>query len=75
MSRGDDEGASADHVADGAEHLGPVLREARDLAAVLQVSGEAVEDDALDLLLDFGGGLLDTPVDDGGALAFEWNVG
>lgn len=69
VSRGDDQGSGADQVAIGAEDLGLVLGEVGDTAVVLRVAGVAVQDDALDLLLDFSGDRLDGPVDDCGALA------
>lgn len=67
----DDQCASADKVTSSTVHLHLVVRETRDTSSVLKVAGEPVEDNALDLVLDFGRYFLDSVVDDGGSLAVD----
>ena len=69
VGRGDVEGVNADQIAGGAENLGLVLRVAGDLALVLGVTGEAVHNDTLNLVLGLGVEGLDGVVHNGTALA------
>lgn len=69
MRKSDDQCARADQITDSAVHLYLVVREARDSTAILKIAGKSVEHNALDLVLNFGGQLLDSVVDNGGSLA------
>ena len=68
MGSGDNERAIADKVTHCTEDFDIVLGVVGDLTLVLEVTSEAEENNPLDLVLDFGGELLDSVVNDGTAL-------
>lgn len=69
MSRGDDQGAIADHVTDSTVDLGFVLKEVGNLTVFLRITGVPEQDHALDLAFDVVGQLGDRVVHDGSTLA------
>lgn len=68
MGGGDNKRAIADKISHRTKDLNIVLGVVGDLTLVLEVTSEAEENNTLDLVLDFGGELLDGVVDDGTTL-------